>query len=273
MHVAPSRDSSSLVRSRAHFEELVPDASTSCAVAVLSVHTLDRDTPAVAIPRAETQLVVRCGPSVRGGLEVHAVGGRQQVHRKLIGAGHWSVTARLRLGTPQAVLGVPASALTGAIVALEELWGDAAARRVRDRLSRAKEPSDAAEALGSAIAEHLASQQTRSAPQQLALEAAQRLTTNNVRAVAEHLGVSDRHLRRVFLEAVGVSPKAFAKLARFRRAVRVARESMHLNWASIASLTDYYDQAHLIAEFRAIAGVTPRAFLDELRETSSLVTP
>jgi len=37
------------------------------------------------------------------------------------------------------------------------------------------------------------------------------------------------------------------------------------SWASIAAAAGYYDQAHLIAEFRAIAGMTPRAFLDELR--------
>ena len=84
-------------------------------------------------------------------------------------------------------------------------------------------------------------------------------------AVAVDLGVSERHLRRVFRETVGVSPKAFAKLTRFHRALRAARESAHASWASIAAAAGYYDQAHLIAEFRAIAGVTPRALLGELR--------
>lgn len=261
MHVALSRHS-----------QIAPGVSISSAVSALSVHTLDRDTPAVAIPRAETQLVVRCGPSVRGGLDVHAVGGRQQVHRKLIGAGHWSVTVRLRLGTPQAVLGVPPSQLSGAIVALEDLWGDAAARRVRDRLAVARRPSDAAAVLESAIAEHVTSNQTPGAQTQLAREAAERLVFSNVREVSVYLGVSDRHLRRVFLEAVGVSPKAFAKLVRFRRAVRLAQQDAHPSWASIASATGYYDQAHLIADFRAIAGTTPGVFLGELHEPTSLVT-
>ena len=85
-------------------------------------------------------------------------------------------------------------------------------------------------------------------------------------AVAVDLGVSERHLRRVFRETVGVSPKAFAKLARFHRALRAAREdaSRELGDASPPH-AGYYDQAHLIAEFRAIAGVTPRALLGELR--------
>jgi AraC-like DNA-binding protein len=91
-----------------------------------------------------------------------------------------------------------------------------------------------------------------------------------VNAVAADLGVSERHLRRVFREAVGVSPKAFTKLTRFHRALRAAREDGGANWASIAADAGYYDQAHLIAEFRAIAGAPPRAFLNELRAASSL---
>jgi AraC-like DNA-binding protein len=85
-----------------------------------------------------------------------------------------------------------------------------------------------------------------------------------VNTVADDLGVSERHLRRVFHEALGVSPKAFAKLARFHRALSAAREERPASWASIATRAGYYDQAHLIAELRAIAGVTPRALLGEL---------
>jgi AraC-like DNA-binding protein len=33
-----------------------------------------------------------------------------------------------------------------------------------------------------------------------------------------------------------------------------------LNWAEIAADTDYYDQSHLIAEFKRLTGMTPAAF-------------
>jgi AraC-like DNA-binding protein len=86
-----------------------------------------------------------------------------------------------------------------------------------------------------------------------------------VNEVAEDLGVSERHLRRLFREAVGLSPKNFAMLARFHRALRAARLETHDGWASIASAAGYYDQAHLISDFRRIAGVTPQVLLRELR--------
>jgi AraC-like DNA-binding protein len=252
--------------STGHPDRIAPSPRAASAVAALFVYECDRDMPRVAIPRPEIQLVVRFGPSARRGLDVHAFGGRQTVHRKVIRSGQRTVTARLHLGASEAVLGVPAFAMAGRIVALEELWGDAATQRLCDRLADARDTVDAAAILESAIAERLAIAEVRRAGAQLALDAADRLTSANVNEVAFDLGVSERHLRRVFRETVGVSPKVFAKLTRFHRALRAARgEDGHASWASIAALAGYYDQSHLIAEFRAIAGVTPRALLGELR--------
>ena len=249
---------------------IAPRASAAFAVAALFVDERECNVVGVAIPRAEIHIVARFGSSTRGGFDVHALGGRHMVHRKLLRGGQRAVTARLRLGAPEVVLGVPASALAGRIVALEDLWGAAATRRLLDRLAGAGDMVNMAAILESAIAERFAIADGRRAPARLALDAAERLTNTRVNIVASQLGVSERHLRRVFRETVGVSPKTFAKLARFRRALRAAREDGHGGWASIAAATGYYDQAHLIAEFRAIAGVTPRAFLSELRAAPSI---
>ena len=250
---------------RVHRDRIAPSAATASTVVALFVDGCDSDGPRVAIPRPELHLVVRFGPAAKSGLDVHAFGARQQVHRKLIRGGMRTVTARLHLGAADAVLGVSASAMAERIVALEELWGDAATRRLCSRLGDARDMVDAASILESAIAERLTTAGQRHARARLALAAADRLTRANVHDVAAELGLSERHLRRVFCEAVGMSPKAFARLARFHRALRASRGATHPTWASIAATAGYYDQAHLIAEFRAIAGVTPRALLRELR--------
>ena len=249
---------------------IAPTAGTASVVSALYLDERDRDMPRVAIPRAEIHLVVRIGPSAIRGLDVHVLGARQRVQRKLIRSGLRSVMARLHLGVPEAVLGAPASALAGRIVPLEDLWGDGPARRLSERLADARTPVDAAAILESAIAERLVTARARDAHAELVLDAADRLSRANVNAVATDLGVSERHLRRVFHEVIGVSPNAFAKVTRFGRALRAAREDARASWASIAAAAGYYDQAHLIAEFRAIAGVTPRALLGELRADPSL---
>ena len=163
------------------------------------------------------------------------------------------------------VLGVPALAIAGRIVALDELWGDAATRRLYARLAHARDTSVQRPSWIARSPNASRSRVSARAPQ-LALAAAERLAERQRNAVAVDLGVSERHLRRVFRDTVGVSPKTFAKLARFHRALRsAARGTPTASWASIAAAAGYYDQAHLIGEFRAIAGVTPRALLDELR--------
>jgi AraC-like DNA-binding protein len=244
----------------------VPSGSaTGAAAASLSVYEHERDMPGVAIPGSQAHLVVRFGPSTKDGIDVHALGGRQRVHRKLLRSGQRIVMARLHLGATEAVLGVPAAAIAGRIVALDELWGDGATRRLRDGLAHARDMVEASDIVDRAVAERVASAGGPRANTCLMLAAADRLASANVTAVALDLGVSERRLRRVFHETVGVSPKTFAKLTRFSRAVTAARAPNQAGWASIAAAAGYYDQAHLISEFRAIAGVTPRELLGELK--------
>jgi AraC-like DNA-binding protein len=256
-----------------HSNHLAPGASAASAVAALFVIECDRDVSLTAIPRPEVHLVVRFGPAARNGLDIHALGSQQRVRRKIIRAGQRTVSARLQLGATETVLGVPASAIAGRIFSLDELWGNAATRQLLDRLSNARNSVNAAEIVESAIIERLAVVSASRVKSHLALEATERLVSSSVNVVAFDLGVSERHLRRVFRDAIGVSPKAFAKLARFHRALGAARKDGRTSWASIAAASGYYDQAHLIDEFRAIAGVTPRVLLGELDATDSDTRP
>jgi AraC-like DNA-binding protein len=245
-------------------EPLVPSAGADSAVTRLFIYDIQQDTPRVSIPHAESHLVVRFGPSIQNRLDVYAFGAQERARRKRVPGGHRIIMARLHLGAHERVLGVAASALAGRYVPLEELWGAAATGCLTERLAQAHTPRDAADVLRRAIAERVAARAHRGTLPGLALQAAAKLGRANVNEVAGDLGVSERHLRRVFRETVGVSPKAFAKLARFHRALSAARERTHRSWASIAAFAGYYDQAHLIADFRAIAGVTPQALLGEL---------
>jgi AraC-like DNA-binding protein len=83
----------------------------------------------------------------------------------------------------------------------------------------------------------------------------------SIERVATELGVTRQHLRRRFLERVGVGPKTFARVARFRRVLDAARLGRRPEWAGIAAELGYADQSHLIAEFREFSGSTPVPFL------------
>src|SRR4029079_4750468 len=123
-----------------------PAISTSLRsrCASLRVDERDRDTLGVAIPRSEIRLVARFAPFTRRGFDVHALGPRERVSRKVVRGRQRIVTARLPLGAPEAVLGVSAAALAGRTVPLDELWGDAASRHLFERLDGARTSLDAA---------------------------------------------------------------------------------------------------------------------------------
>jgi AraC-like DNA-binding protein len=257
--MAPMNASAALVSHQ------LPSPSAAAIVGALWVDECERDTPGVLIPQPVVQLVVRFGPSAHEGLDVHAMGARHTVHRKVIRRAQRTVAARLQLGVARAVLGASASAMAGRIVPLEALWGETSTKRLRQQLADAPDAHEAASTLERAIGERVTRWSGRDAGEQLAVTAAPRLARARVGVVAAELGVSERHLRRVFQETVGLSPKTYARIARFHHAIRMVRRDETVSWADVAAEAGYYDQAHLIAEFHAIAHVTPREFLGELR--------
>ncbi len=78
-----------------------------------------------------------------------------------------------------------------------------------------------------------------------------------IRALAQHLDVSERHLRRRFQAALGMSPKTYARQLRITAAAMQADRQAAPDWAAIAAGSGYFDQAHMIAEFGALCGRTP----------------
>ena len=77
--------------------------------------------------------------------------------------------------------------------------------------------------------------------------------------IATRSAVSPRHLERLFQEQVGVSPKVFGKLLRLEHALELAGAKS--NWADIASRCGYFDQSHMVRDFRAMIKATPVEFM------------
>ncbi|KRA52634.1 hypothetical protein ASD77_13440 [Pseudoxanthomonas sp. Root65] len=238
-------------------------------VVAWTVSEYPRDRQRVAIPQVEAQIVVRFGPTLPDGVDVHAVGPRTQVQRKFIRGGQRAVLARLRPGTYEAALSISATELPSTPVPLDALWGPAAVHRLREQLADAADTQAAGAMLEAAVSARAARQPTLDVAPAFLPAALDRLQVASLSQVVRELGISERHLRRVLHDTLGLSPKTYARLKRFAQAVRVAQSTDTVNWSAIAADTGYYDQAHLIAEFHAIAGNTPRALLAELREADA----
>ncbi|MFF0149816.1 DUF6597 domain-containing transcriptional factor [Micromonospora sp. NPDC005203] len=68
-----------------------------------------------------------------------------------------------------------------------------------------------------------------------------------------------RRLQRLFMEYVGVGPKWVIRRYRLQEAVEQAAGGP-LSWADLAADLGYSDQAHLVRDFTAVAGVSPAAY-------------
>lgn len=74
------------------------------------------------------------------------------------------------------------------------------------------------------------------------------------------LGLSRRHLARKFKERIGMSPKQLCRNIRFKFVYKLIETASHHNWADIALACGYYDQSHLINEFKYFTGSSPDAY-------------
>ncbi|MBM0278082.1 AraC family transcriptional regulator [Micromonospora sp. STR1s_6] len=116
----------------------------------------------------------------------------------------------------------------------------------------------------------------------------------SVGVLADELGWSRRHLASRFRQEIGLPPKMAARLLRFQRASAALTDldasvgpspvggpdreapggaeragstvpplgvGRAVDWAAVAAGCGYYDQSHLIRDFRQFAGATPAALL------------
>jgi AraC-like DNA-binding protein len=81
-----------------------------------------------------------------------------------------------------------------------------------------------------------------------------------VSAVLERIGLSERRFSRIFSEQVGLTPKLFQRIRRFQRTMASLPSHGQVDWAATATANGYYDQAHLINDFRSFSSVTPADF-------------
>lgn len=83
----------------------------------------------------------------------------------------------------------------------------------------------------------------------------------SVEQMAYRANMSMKTFERHFAEQVGSSPKMFARVVRFNKAIAAKMNNFRLSWTSIAHDCGYYDQMHFIRDFRDFSGTTPRDFL------------
>lgn len=180
------------------------------------------------------------------------------------------LSVTLRHGAAAAVLGIPAGELAAAAVPLEELWG-ASGRTLAARMTERQDDAGRLALLEDALLGRLAVADERGRRQ--AIRAARLIAEADgrcaLREVASAIGVGERRLQQLFFSEVGLSPRAFGRIARLHACLRALRRAARPRWAELATEAGFYDQAHLANEFRALCGLSPSLFLERIASASS----
>jgi AraC-like DNA-binding protein len=175
------------------------------------------------------------------------------------GPGDETVGVYFRGAQAQRFTGVPISELADRVVLLEDLWG-AAGFQLEGRIAEAQDEAARIGMMESALLKMLANVRRPNTSLDvtgLAASVLRRRGRLSVECLADAAGVSRQRLTRVFRENVGVSPKLFCRLARFRAALACACAGTSVDWAQVALEMGYSDQSHMIAEFREFSKGTP----------------
>ncbi|MER6508617.1 helix-turn-helix transcriptional regulator [Nonomuraea sp. NPDC001636] len=220
--------------------------------------------PLVHLPDPGTSLIFRT--SRAGHSDLLVIGPRTRASYHVGKELPFCLRLRLRPGVTRPLLGVPVSEFVDRVVPLGDLWGASC-----EPLIAALRHADGDHGL---VLRHLAAALPARIPAarisadgvrrelvQAAVRALRGRTgarREPVPALARHLAVSERHLRGLFADAVGLSPKRYERIERVRNALALGRADGR--WADLATATGYYDQSHMTAEFRTLMGVTPAAF-------------
>lgn len=171
------------------------------------------------------------------------------------------VCVTFRPGGSYPFFSTAAPAMRDQLVPLEELWGRDGAT-LPDRLRAAATPAERLRLVEAVLLARVVRPLERDPA--LVATASALHHGRTVSQVCDRLGWTRQRLARWFTERVGLTPKRFARVRRFQRLVssvgaggRYGREA---DWGRLAVEAGYHDQAHMIHDFRAFAGLCPTEY-------------
>ena len=82
--------------------------------------------------------------------------------------------------------------------------------------------------------------------------------------LARQAGVGVRQFQREFYARFGASPKLFSRIVRFQNALDTKARSSTKSWTDVAHELGYYDQMHMVHEFREFTGESPTETLCQM---------
>jgi AraC-like DNA-binding protein len=138
---------------------------------------------------------------------------------------------------------------------LHDVWGEHGAT-IRARVLEAISPKARIELVARELMQRAVRPLTRRAEVDFLIAQLSAAPTQSITDLSRRAGLSTRRVSRLFALETGLTPKLFARIKRFEHALR-AISCDNLHWTHVAQRCGYFDQSHLIHDFRELSGFTP----------------
>lgn len=169
-------------------------------------------------------------------------------------------------GGAYTLFGLPADQYQDSHLTLESIWGSSA-QEIWEQLVLARSADQSLAILERELARRFRPRfelhpQVRGALQEFHHHAEE----VDISRAVENSGLSSRRFIELFRRHVGATPKVYRRIQRFQRALRVMQKQTWVDWSDFAVEGGYYDQSHLIRDFRQFSGLTPTMYFRLQRE-------
>jgi|GEM_PF-1881827 AraC-like DNA-binding protein len=237
------------------------------------------------VPSGSPDFLVKCAPDSESGLTFRdngpvsldglspappryelLIAGPQKTFVDLHNRGLEFISIVFKSGALRSVTGCPAWTLAGKRLPLERIWGQEA-ERLLDQVVLAGDP----ESRLRIIETHLIERITRHPVQDpFIFQALSHLNAQKGRGSLKSFfgktGYSQQHVTRLFKDSMGLSPKEYSRIARFRHWFAAVHLHGDLDWTRVAMEHDYFDVPHLHHDFRKFTDQSPSQFMADFQE-------
>lgn len=83
---------------------------------------------------------------------------------------------------------------------------------------------------------------------------------SDVISLANTACLSRKQFERRFIASVGLSPKQYMRVVQFQRTIFNKQIHPDLSLTELSYKTGYYDQSHMVNNFKSLSGLTPKEF-------------
>jgi AraC-like DNA-binding protein len=156
---------------------------------------------------------------------------------------------------------VPLGELSNRSVRLDELYGDQS-KRIVEALAEAGDWDRRFDLLERLIVHRIATAKPLRQEILWAWKTMQEAGGKlEIAGLAQELCWSHKHLISQFRDHLGAPPKRLGRVLRFEKTIKRIGETRSPRWVELAFDCGYFDQSHMIREFRELAGCTPEEYV------------